>query len=68
MYREGALEHVASGKYTSLREAAREAGVSRHYLFFRTDSSHIVLNHYPPQATNWNHDNPQNQIYYPLHV
>jgi hypothetical protein len=40
---QGALEHVASGKYTSLREAAQEEGVSRHYLFFHTDSSHISL-------------------------
>jgi hypothetical protein len=40
---QGALEHVASGKYMSLREAAQEEGVSRHYLFFHTDSSHISL-------------------------
>jgi hypothetical protein len=32
---QGALEHVASGKYTSLREAARGKYLSRHYLFFR---------------------------------
>ena len=41
---QGALEHVASRIYTSLREAAREEGVSRNYLFFHTDSCHIALN------------------------
>ena len=39
---QGALEHVASGKYTSLREAAQKEGVSHHYLFFHIDSSHIA--------------------------